>query len=111
MFVIKLVLARNEPENQDDVEPKVFLEMMADGVRRANFANWQDIADGPAAFQRSSDAVYEWAPIADELKSLDEEIVRNSIHLRWIGVRRDTKALLRRDSVLASWTRPAASPG
>jgi len=26
-------------------------------------------------------------------------------------VRRDTKALLRRDSVLASWTRPAASPG
>ena len=106
--VIEDILTNYE---QDDIEPKVFLEMMADGVRRANFANWQDIADGPAAFQRSSDAVYEWAPIADELKSLDEEIVRNSIHLRWIGVRRDTKALLRSDSVLASWTRPAASPG
>ena len=92
---------------QDDVEPQVFLDMMAEGKRRAAFANWADIASGPAAFQRSSDAVYEWAPIADELKSLDEEIVRNSIHLRWIGVRRDTKALLRRDKVLASWTRPA----
>jgi len=90
---------------QDDVDPRVFLEMLAEGKRRAAFANWADIATGPAAFQRSSDAVYEWAPIADELKSLDEEIVRNSIHLRWIGVRRDTKALLRRDAVLSSRTR------
>ena len=102
--IIEAILTNYE---QDDVAPTVFLEMMADGVRRAAFANWGDIADGPAAFQRSADAVYEWAPIADELKSLDEEIVRNSIHLRWIGVRRDTKALMRRDAILASWT-PAA---
>ena len=102
--IIEAILTNYE---QDDVAPSVFLEMMADGVRRAAFANWGDIADGPAAFQRSADAVYEWAPIADELKSLDEEIVRNSIHLRWIGVRRDTKALMRRDAILASWT-PAA---
>jgi hypothetical protein len=106
--IIEYILTNYE---QDDIEPKVFLEMMAEGVRRANFADWHDIADGPAAFQRSSDAVYEWAPIADELKLLDEEIVRNSIHLRWIGVRRDTKALLRRDSVLASWPRPEATAG
>ena len=102
--IIEAILTNYE---QDDVAPSIFLEMMADGVRRAAFANWGDIADGPAAFQRSADAVYEWAPIADELKSLDEEIVRNSIHLRWIGVRRDTKALMRREAILASWT-PAA---
>ena len=102
--IIEAILTNYE---QDDVEPSVFLEMMADGVRRAAFANWGDLAHGPAAFQRSADAVYEWAPIADELKSLDEEIVRNSIHLRWIGVRRDTKALMRRNAILASWT-PAA---
>ena len=102
--IIEAILTNYE---QDDVAPSGLLEMMADGVRRAAFANWGDIADGPAAFQRSADAVYEWAPIADELKSLDEEIVRNSIHLRWIGVRRDTKALMRRDAILASWT-PAA---
>ena len=101
--IIEAILTNYE---QEDVEPSVFLEMMADGVRRARFANWGDIADGPAAFQRSADAVYEWAPIADELKSLDEEIVRNSIHMRWIGVRRDTKALLRRDAILAGWPPP-----
>ena len=93
---------------QQDVEAKVFLEMLAEGHRRASFANWADIADGPAAFRASSDAVFHWAPIADELKALDEEIVRNSIHLRWIGVRRDTKALLRHDAILASWTASSA---
>jgi hypothetical protein len=91
---------------QQDVEPKVFLDMLAEGHRRAAFASWADIADGPAAFQTSSDAVFHWAPIADELKALDEEIVRNSIHLRWIGVRRDTKVLLRHEAILASWTPP-----
>ena len=95
---------------QEDVEPNVFLEMLAEGHRRATFANWGDIADGPAAFRASSDAVFHWAPIADDLKALDEEIVRNSIHLRWIGVRRDTKALLRHDAILASWTMPLPVP-
>jgi len=99
--IMEAVLTNYE---QQDVEPTVFLEMLAEGTRRAAFANWADIADGPAAFRASSDAVFHWAPIADELKALDEEIVRNSIHLRWIGVRRDTKALLRHDAILASWT-------
>lgn len=96
---------------QDDIEPAAFVKMLAEGMQRATFANWADIADGPAAFRASSDAVYDWAPIADELKALDEEIVRNSIHLRWIGVRRDTKARLRHDAILASWTPPARDPG
>jgi len=95
---------------QQDVPPKVFLDMLAEGHRRAAFANWPDIADGAAAFKASSDAVFYWAPIADELKALDEEIVRNSIHLRWIGVRRDTKALLRHDAILASWTGAPGAP-
>ncbi len=91
---------------QQDVEPKTFIEMLAEGHRRATFANWADIADGPAAFRASSDAVFHWAPIADELKSLDEEIIRNSIHLRWIGVRRDTKKLMRMEAIHASWDGP-----
>ena len=73
------------------------------GKQRAAFANWDVIADGPAAFQSSSDAVFRWAPIADELKDNDEEIVRNSIHLRWIGVRRDLKELIKPALILADW--------
>ena len=60
----------------------------------AVLANGADIADGPTAFQHSSDAVFEWAPIANQLKSENKEIIRNSIHLRWIGVRRDLKHTL-----------------
>ena len=96
--------------DQQDVAPKVFLAMLAEGHRRAAFANWADIADGPAAFKTSSDAVFHWAPIADELKVLDEEILRNSIHLRWIGVRRDTKASLRPTMILESWRQGLGGP-
>jgi hypothetical protein len=96
--------------DQQDVAPKVFLAMLAEGHRRAAFANWADIADGPAAFKTSSDAVFHWAPIADELKVLDEEILRNSIHLRWIGVRRDTKASLRPAMILESWRQGLGGP-
>jgi hypothetical protein len=33
----------------------------------------------------------------------DEEIVRNSIHLRWIGVRRDLKELIKPELIIADW--------
>ena len=90
---------------QDDIDPNLFAAMGDKGKQRAAFADWDLIADGAAAFQSSSDAVFRWAPIADELKNDDEEIVRNSIHLRWIGVRRDLKALLKPGLVLADWRR------
>jgi hypothetical protein len=90
---------------QDDIDPELFTAMGDKGKQRAAFADWNLIADGAAAFQSSSDAVFRWAPIADELKNDDEEIVRNSIHLRWIGVRRDLKALIKPDLVLADWQR------
>jgi hypothetical protein len=89
--------------DQDDINPRDFAAMGENGKQRAAFANWDVIAEGPAAFQSSSDAVFRWAPIADELKNNDEEIVRNSIHLRWIGVRRDLKELIRPAPILADW--------
>jgi hypothetical protein len=89
--------------DQNDIDPKDFAAMGDTGKQRAAFANWDLIADGPAAFQSSSDAVFRWAPIADELKDNDEEIVRNSIHLRWIGVRRDLKELINPALILADW--------
>lgn len=80
--------------DQDDISQKDFQKMMKDGLKRAKNADWHDLADGPNAFQGSSDALIHWAPIADELKNLDIEIVRNSIHLRWINVRREIKDTL-----------------
>ena len=34
-------------------------------------------------FQESCKALYHWSPVADELKSLDEKIVLNSMSLKW----------------------------
>ena len=91
--------------HQQDIDPDRFMQMCEKGKQRIAFADWQAIESGATAFQSSSDAVFKWAPIADELKMNDEEIVRNSIHLRWIGVRRDMKELIRPDLIINDWQR------
>ena len=91
--------------HQQDIDPDRFMQICEKGKQRIAFADWQAIESGATAFQSSSDAVFKWAPIADELKMNDEEIVRNSIHLRWIGVRRDMKELIRPDLIINDWQR------
>ena len=44
-------------------------------------------------FEHSSNALYNWAPIADELKKLDKKIVLNSMFLKWNNVQIDFKRL------------------
>ena len=46
-------------------------------------------------------ALVEWAPIVDELKQMDEEIVINSVRFRWQKVRQDLREALDAGSVLA----------
>jgi hypothetical protein len=50
--------------------------------------DWLAMGDREAAFSESPASVVHWAPIADELKELDEEIVRNSVRFHWQEVRR-----------------------
>ena len=47
-------------------------------------------------------ALVEWAPIGDELKQYDAEIVRGSVRFRWQEVRRDLRRDLDAEAVLAS---------
>ena len=44
-------------------------------------------------FKDSGLALYNWSPIADELKILDKEIVLNSIKLKWNVVENEFKDL------------------
>jgi len=44
-------------------------------------------------FKDSGLALYNWSPIADDLKKLDKEIVLNSIKLKWNLVQNDFKDL------------------
>mgnify|MGYP001189413110 CR=1 FL=1 len=50
-------------------------------VRYENIDFKKYYLDNP--FKESCFALYNWAPIADELKTLDKEIVLNSMRLKW----------------------------
>jgi len=55
--------------------------------------DWAAVTDDEAPFRDSPGTLIKWAPIVENLKELDDEIVRNSVRFRWQEVRRD----LRRD--------------
>ena len=96
------ILSRHE---QEDVDKKVLKDLIKRGKDRAHYVDWQEISTGGGAFQSSADALMRWTPIADELKEQDDEIVRNSIHLKWINVRRELKELIRVDEILSDMER------
>jgi len=77
-------------ENQDtSVPPDHFSsqDAVAAFERRLAFWDWQDGPKGADIFAESPAALYRWAPIADELKRFDREIVENSIRYAWRDVR------------------------
>ena len=45
-------------------------------------------------FNQSSLALYEWAPVADELKTLDRKIVLNSMILKWDNIKEEFERLI-----------------
>lgn len=88
---------------QDDVDPKVFSAMINTLKARAKKADYDSHAKGDGFFSVSSDAFMKWAPMVDEFKELDEEIMRNSMHLRWIGIRRELASRLNSDKTYGNW--------
>ena len=61
-------------------------------IKKSQVINWNKYySESP--FKDSSLALYNWSPIADELKVLDKEIVLNSIKLKWNLVQNDFKEL------------------
>ena len=63
---------------------------------------WERLVDDDTMFTESPPALVQWAPIVDELKRMDEEIVLNSVRFRWIEVRRIARKLLDPVSIAAS---------
>ena len=77
--------------SQTDIDQSEFVEMASRAKARASYLSWRSAAEEPITFKESADAFVRWAPMAEEFKDQDEEIMRNSIHLRWIGVRREVR--------------------
>jgi hypothetical protein len=46
-------------------------------------------------FNESALALYKWAPVAEELKSLDRKIVLNSMILKWENIEKEFKELIK----------------
>lgn len=67
---------------------------------RVAMHDWRAVSEGEGPFTQSPSALVYWAPVLDELKALDEEIVRNSVRFRWQEVREQLQRLLDAGAVL-----------
>ena len=95
---IKLTVIKNINDIDDlkILDDEISNKMPLDVIEKAkkNFderlqkLNWEfyykDIPFNPSAL-----SLYEWAPIADELKNLDRKIVLNSVILKWDVVKKE----------------------
>lgn len=79
-----------------------FEESVAKLSARIEAVDWSEITDDEACFTESPAALVYWAPIVDELKELDSEIVLNSVRFRWQEVRRDYRQSLNAQTLIVS---------
>lgn len=97
-LVKRVIDETSDPEEAGELFP-AHVEQVFERIEQAD---WFVIGAGEdeAAFTASPDGLVRWAPVIDELKKFDEEIVRNSVRFRWQEIRReltthlDVKALL-----------------
>ena len=62
-------------------------------LRKGTNINWDNYhKDLP--FNLSALALYEWSPIAEELKILDRKIVLNSMILKWENIKKEFESIL-----------------
>jgi len=84
-------IAANEQEAPDPDAPAAWI---SDFEKRVDDTYWENVAAGAGAFTESPKALMKWAPIADELKELDREVVENSIRFAWNEIRQDFRQRL-----------------
>jgi hypothetical protein len=82
---------------------EVRAEVLESFAARIKRTSWADAAIGENAFTSSPGVLLESAPIADELKEQDVEIVTNSIRFRWRDVREQLRKRIDRDAICAEW--------
>lgn len=70
---------------------------------------WANAAGGEDAFSGSARDLIRYAPVIDEFKKLDEQIVKNSIRFRWLDVRAQLRKRLDAESLAADWRERTSS--
>jgi hypothetical protein len=82
---------------------EVRAEIVESFEARIKQTHWPNAAIGENAFTSSPKVLLDSAPIADELKERDVEIVTNSIRFRWRDVREQLRKRINRDAICAEW--------
>jgi hypothetical protein len=72
--------------------------------QRLTNTDWVKRALQPENFTESPRALLRWAPIADNLKKFDSEIVENSVKFAWRDIREQFNKRLDAAAVAADWT-------
>jgi hypothetical protein len=104
--IAQQVLITPDIDGHEDIDPDAFRDIVKRTRQRALVMKWEEAATTALAFHSSAEAFMRWAPVTDEFKASDEEIMRNSLHLRWIGIRRDIKETLQIDPIKADLQLP-----
>ena len=79
-------------ELKNGLDQTIYENAKKEFILKLKSVNWKRFhSENP--FKDSGLALYNWSPIADELKVLDKEIVLNSIKLKWNLVENEFKDL------------------
>ncbi len=81
--------------------PEEFPDTVEKLKTRVANTDYSSVSDDEFAFSQSPDALFLWAPIADELKKRDRVIVKNSVRFRWQEIRRSARKLLEAEKLAA----------
>ena len=84
-------------------------DVAADLHARLAKVRWREAAQGENAFAGSARDLVRFAPVVDEFKELDSEIVTNSIRFRWRDVREQYRKRVDANTLCSSWRQMAAS--
>ncbi len=82
---------------------------IGDFAARAALTDWRAASEGAIAFSRSPQALVDHAPVSEEFRQLDADIVRNSVRFRWADVQRQLRKRLVAPALVADWRGGAAT--
>ena len=77
-----------DDETNNDMPQEIIKEAKIKFEERLQKINW-DTYYNDLPFNPSALSLYEWAPIAEELKILDRKIVLNSVILKWDVIKKE----------------------
>ena len=82
-----------DDEINNGMPQEIIEEAKKNYEERLHLVNWDNYCND-LPFNLSALSLYKWAPISDELKTLDRKIVLNSVILKWDIVKKEFKERL-----------------